>query len=349
MVVFDFKKYEQSFFDDAIKHLNAEFDASPDMPKKIKLIPKFFEVKLSADTINLAQGAQIVCIFVNDTCDASILTRLSELGVQMIALRCAGFNNVDLEACKALGISVVRVPAYSPYAVAEHCVALLSTLNRKLHIAYNRVKTGNFSLTSLTGFDIRGKTVGVIGTGKIGVCFIKIMLGFGANVVGYDPYKSKELEGVANFRYVEEIAELLSVSKILSIHVPLTDKNKYLINKDTLALMPKGAIIVNTSRGGLVHTGDLIDALKSGHIGGAGLDVYEDESEYFFEDKSGEIIRDEKLARLLTLKNVIVTSHQAFLTNEALHAIANTTIFNIREFLVEGKAQKALTNSVNLA
>ncbi|KAI8811938.1 hypothetical protein BJ742DRAFT_674475 [Cladochytrium replicatum] len=342
MVVFDFKSYEQKYFDEAIAHFNESGDV------KVRLEAKYYPLKLNEDTLYLANGAKIVCIFVNDTASSSVLTQLSEIGVKMLALRCAGFNQVDLKAASALNISVARVPAYSPYAVAEHCVALLQTLNRKTHLAYNRVKSGNFSLSNLVGVDIHGRTIGVLGTGKIGYCFIQIMLGFGCKVLAYDVYRNKELEQTSNVRYVDTVDELLSNSSIISIHCPLTPETRHMINKEAIEKMPKGVIIVNTSRGALINTPDLIWGLKSGHIGGAGLDVYEYESDYFFEDKSAEVISDDTLARLLTFGNVLVTSHQAFLTEEALRAIANVTVGNVHEFLVGGKSMKSLTNTVNL-
>ncbi|KAJ3119685.1 hypothetical protein HK098_005231 [Nowakowskiella sp. JEL0407] len=340
MAVFDHKPYERAYFDREIKKFN-EINA-------IKLECKFHEYKLNKDSANLAKGAKIVCMFVNDDGGTEVLKQLHEYGVKMIAMRCAGFNNCDLKTCQDLGISVARVPAYSPYAVAEHCVALLLALNRKIHLAYNRVKTGNFSLNNLVGFDIHGKTVGVIGTGKIGYCFIQIMLGFGCNVIGYDMYKNKELESTENFKYVEDLNELLTESHIISIHCPLMADNKYMINSETLKKVPKGAILINTSRGALIKTSDLIESLKEGHLGGAGLDVYEDETSYFFEDKSAEVIGDDVLARLLSFQNVVITSHQAFLTEEALTAISKVTVSNVQEFIVQNKSMKELNNSVNL-
>ncbi|KAJ1548038.1 hypothetical protein HK096_006636 [Nowakowskiella sp. JEL0078] len=339
MTIFDHKSYEKPYFDSAISKFNSETG--------FKLVCKYIELKLTKETAIMASGSKIVCIFVNDDASEDVLGILHTHGVQMIALRCAGFNNCDLKACQDLEISVVRVPAYSPYAVAEHCVALLLALNRKIHLAYNRVKTGNFSLNNLVGFDLHGKTIGVIGTGKvrIGFCFIQIMLGFGCNVLGYDMYKNKELENTENFRYVDDIKDLLISSQVISIHCPLMPENKYMINCETLKLLPKGAIIINTSRGALINTIDLIQSLKEGHIGGAGLDVYENETEYFFEDKSCEVLGDDILARLLSFQNVVITSHQAFLTEEALTAIANVTISNIKEFSIDKKAMKSHSNT----
>ncbi|KAI8805067.1 putative D-lactate dehydrogenase [Cladochytrium replicatum] len=341
MVLYDHKPYERHFFEAALQALNRESGSK----KPVRV--KYIDAKLSLDTVHYANGAKIVCIFVNDNAGSEVLRELRVKNVEMVALRCAGFNNCDLSACKDFGISTARVPAYSPYAVAEHCAALLLVINRKIHLAYNRVRTGNFSLNHLVGFDIHGKTVGVIGTGKIGCCFIQIMLGFGCNIVCYDMHPNPELVANPNVRYVENMDDLLRASNILSIHCPLL-ANKHMINKDSIALMPKGAIIINTSRGGLIKTVDLIDALKTGHIGGAGLDVYEDEQTYFFEDKSGELLCDDILARLLSFQNVVVTSHQAFLTEEALTAIADVTMQNVKEFLFEGKKMKALSNTVNI-
>jgi D-lactate dehydrogenase len=296
--------------------------------------------------VNLAAGAKIICIFVNDIAnDAQIISQLSSLEVSMIALRCAGFNNVDLKACDALGMSVARVPAYSPFSVAEHAVALLLAINRKIHTAFARNKTGNFALSGLVGFDLHGKTVGVVGTGKIGVCFIKIMLGFGCNVLAYDVYPSEEVATMKGVKYVP-LSELLPQSDVISIHCPLLPSTQHIINSDTISQMKKGVILINTSRGGLIKTVDLIKGLKSGQIGGAGLDVYEDEREYFFEDRSQEVMKDDVLARLMTFNNVLITAHQAFLTEEALSAIARTTAGNIQEFM-QGKKMKKLTNSVN--
>ncbi|KAJ1549712.1 hypothetical protein HK096_010913 [Nowakowskiella sp. JEL0078] len=364
MTVYDFKEYERSFFDDAITKFNNELQLSKSNSDSMvsKFEVHYYPVKLNIHTAALAAGSKIVCVFVNDDANSQVLAKLSGLGVQMLALRCAGFNQVDLKACQALNISAARVPAYSPYAVAEHCVALLQTLNRKIHIAYNRVKTGNFSLSNLVGKDLHGRTVGVIGTGKIGLCFIKIMLGFGCNILAYDVYRNKELEEMISrndvfisagdkdlptIKYVE-LEELLSKSNVISIHCPLMPNTKHMINAESIAKMPKGVILINTSRGGLINTVDLIKGLKSGQIGGAGLDVYEDESDYFFEDKSADIINDDVLARLMTFNNVLITSHQAFLTEEALYAIANTTILNIKEFIVDHKSLKQLSNSVNI-
>lgn len=300
----------------------------------------FFETRLTPETAHLAKDHQAVCCFVNDKLNADTILKLSELGIKLIALRCAGYNNVDLKSAKSNGLKVVRVPEYSPYAVAEHAVALLLTLNRKTHKAYNRVREGNFSLDGLVGFDLHKKTVGLIGTGKIGSVFAKIMLGFGCRVLACDLVQSVDLikQGV---QYVE-FNELVSTADVISLHVPLTDKTSHILNTDAFAKMKKGVVILNTGRGALIDTKELIRYLKKGHIGFAGLDVYEEEAGVFFENHSEEVISDDVLARLLTFPNVILTSHQAFLTDEALQNIASTTMSNIGDF----EANRELVNEV---
>lgn len=292
----------------------------------------FIEARLTEQTAQLAQGFDCVCAFVNDKLSAKTLEILAQMGVKLIALRSAGFNNVDLEASQKLGLSVVRVPEYSPYAVAEHAVALILTLNRKIHRANSRVQEGNFSLNGLVGFDLNGKTVGVIGTGKIGKIFVKIMNGFGCKVLTFDATPDESMSDNYEARYVDKLDELLKLSDIISLHVPLKPSTHHLINASAIAKMKKGVMLINTGRGALVDTKALVDALKSGHIGYAGLDVYEEEEEVFFQDLSGEVIQDDILARLLTFPNVILTSHQAFLTAEALQNIAETTLLNIKQF-----------------
>lgn len=287
---------------------------------------RFFENKLNADTVSMAACCDGVCVFVNDTLDRTVIEKLAEYGVGVIALRCAGYNNVDLKAA-AGRVRVVRVPAYSPYAVAEHAAGLLLILNRKLHRAYIRTRDHNFSLEGLIGFDMHGKTVGIIGTGKIGRCFADICTGFGMNILGCDPYESPKFKG----EYVT-LEELLQKSDIISLHCPLTKENHHLINESTINQMKNGAYIINTSRGQLIDTQSLIAGLKSGKIGAAGLDVYEEETELFFEDYSEEIIPDDTLSTIISMPNVIVTSHQAFLTREALDGIAGTTMENLRAF-----------------
>ena len=281
-------------------------------------------------TVNLTKGYDAVCVFVNDRLNAEVIAALKENDVKLIALRCAGFNNVDLEAAKEHGIKVVRVPAYSPNAVAEHAVALILTLNRKTHKAYNRVREGNFSLERLTGFDLYGKTVGAIGTGKIGQVFCNIMLGFGCRVLAFDLMEDKELAS-KGVEYLPLI-DLLQQSDIISLHCPLNDQTRHIINKETIPMMKEGAMLINTSRGGLIDTVDVIEGLKSGRIGYVGLDVYEQEEKLFFKDLSENIIQDDLIMRLLSFPNVLITSHQGFFTEEALIQIAQTTLDNIDAF-----------------
>ena len=290
----------------------------------------WFESRLEADTARLAEGAQAVNCFVNDDLGAVVLERLDALGVRLVTLRCAGFNQVDLPAAARLGLPVVRVPEYSPHAVAEHAVGLVLMLDRRLHKAFNRVREGNFSLDGLLGSDLHGRTVGVVGTGKIGRCFAEIMLGFGCRILAHDPRPDAALEahGVA---YVP-LADLLRDSDIVSLHCPLTPATHHLIDASRIKLMKPGAMLVNTSRGGLVDTRAVIAALKTGHIGHLGLDVYEEEADLFFEDKSSEIIGDDVFSRLLTFPNVVVTAHQAFFTRNALEAIASQTVRNLVHF-----------------
>ena len=284
---------------------------------------KYLETKLNEDTVDLARGCDAVCVFVNDTVNAAVIDRLYEYGVRLIALRSAGYNNVDLQA--AFGkIHVVHVPAYSPYAVAEHAIALLLTSVRRIHKAYNRTREFNFSLNGLTGFDFHGKTIGVVGTGKIGRIFIDICRGFGMNVIAYDLFPAKD----SGIDYVS-LEELLEQSDIISLHCPLTDGTRHMINAEAIGKMKKGVVIVNTSRGALIDTEALLEGIKARKIGAACLDVYEEEADVFFEDRSGHILNDDLLSRLISMPNVIVTSHQAFLTEEALNNIAETTVSNI--------------------
>ncbi len=287
---------------------------------------KYFETKLTPDTATLADGCDAVVAFVNDIIDREVIDALVGYGVKLIALRCAGFNNVDIKYA-AGKITVVRVPAYSPHAVAEHAMGLLLTLVRRIHKAYLRTRDFNFTLNGLTGFDLHGKTVGVIGTGKIGRCFIDICCGFGMNVIANDPYPA---EGYG-INYVP-LEQLLAESDVISLHCPLTKENKHIIGKKSIPTLKHGVFIVNTSRGALIDAEELLEGLKSGNIGGACLDVYEEESDIFFEDCSDIIIQDDILARLISLPSVIVTSHQAFLTRDALDNIAETTMDNIRAF-----------------
>lgn len=287
----------------------------------------FFESKLCSHTLGLAEGHQAVCCFVNDELDRACLEGLSARGIQTVALRCAGFNNVDLKACAELAVRVARVPAYSPHAVAEHTVALLLCLNRKLHKSYNRVREGNFALNGLLGFDLHGKTVGVVGTGKIGSVVVDILKGFGCRVLAYDPYPSRK-----DIDYVE-LPELLERSRVVTLHSPLTPETHHLIGPEALAQMQPGTLLVNTSRGGLVDTSAVIDSLKHGHLGGLAIDVYEEEGDLFFHDLSGEVIQDDVFARLLTFPNVVISGHQAFFTREALTAISETTVSNLLSLL----------------
>ena len=287
----------------------------------------FQPARLTLDTAALAQGHAVVCAFINDDLSAPVLECLAEGGTQLIALRSAGYNHVDLHAAQQLGLTVVRVPAYSPHAVAEHAVALVLALNRRLHRAYNRTREGDFSLHGLTGFDLVGKRVGVVGTGQIGEVVARIMAGFGCALLAYDPYPNPAVEALGG-RYVP-LDELLAESDIVSLHCPLNDGTRYLVNSHSLQRMKRGAMLINTGRGALVETPALIEALKSGQLGYLGLDVYEEEANLFFEDRSDLPLQDDVLARLLTFPNVIVTAHQAFLTREALAAIARTTLDNI--------------------
>ena len=288
---------------------------------------KYYETKLNEDTVELATGADAVCVFVNDTVNREVIDRLYELGVKTVALRCAGFNNVDIKHA-AGKIRVVRVPAYSPYAVAEHAIALLLTSIRRIHKAYIRTRDFNFSLNGMTGFDLHGKTVGVIGTGRIGRVFIDICLGFGMKVLAYDKFPAEGLDNGDTVRYVTT-EELFAKSDIISLHCPLTEETYHIINEQSLAACKRGVVLINTSRGALVDAEALLSAIKARQVGAACLDVYEEESDLFFEDNSGHILEDDTLARLISMPNVIVSSHQAFLTEEALSNIAETTVENL--------------------
>lgn len=323
---FDTKPYDKPSFEKYGEQYGVEF--------------KFFEAKLNADTADLANGFDGVCAFVNDTVDAAVIDKLTAMGVDILALRCAGFNNVDMKYAYGR-IHVLRVPAYSPYAVAEHAMALLLTSIRRIHKAYIRSKDFNFSLTGLTGFDLHGKTVGVIGTGKIGRIFIDICRGFGMRVLAYDKYPARDIENSEQLRYVE-LDELLRESDVISLHCPLTDDTYHMINERALEKCKKGVVIINTSRGALVDAEALLDGIKSRKVGAACLDVYEEESELFFEDNSGHIMEDDVLARLISMPNVIVTSHQAFLTEDALENIAITTLCNIDGFARTGQCKNEL-------
>jgi len=301
---------------------------------------KYFETKLNEDTAELASGFDGVCVFVNDTVNAAVIDKLVDLNVKVVALRCAGFNNVDMKYAFEK-IHVLRVPAYSPYAVAEHAIAMLLTSIRRIHKAYIRTRDFNFSLNGMTGFDLHGKTVGVIGTGRIGKAFINICLGFGMKVLAYDKFHDTELEKSEAVSYVS-LDELFTSSDIISLHCPLNDETYHVIDGDTIKKCKRGVVIINTSRGALVDAEAILEGIKSRQIGAACLDVYEEESDLFFEDRSGHIIDDDILARLISMPNVIVTSHQAFLTEEALANIAETTVNNLVEFAKNGQCPNEL-------
>ena len=303
---------------------------------------RYYKGHLNPNNVVLTQDTDVVCIFVNDTADAAVIDAMVDNGVKLLALRCAGFNNVDLKAAKGK-LPVVRVPAYSPYAVAEYSLALMLALNRKIHRAYWRTRDGNFSLNGLMGFDMHGKTIGIIGTGKIAKILIRLLKGFGMRILAYDLYPDMKFAGEEGISYVS-LDELYRESDIISLHCPLTDQTKYMIDKDSIDKMKEGVMIINTGRGQLINTNDLIEGLKEKKIAAAGLDVYEEEGEYFYEDKSDKIIDDDVLARLLSFNNVIVTSHQAFFTKEALHNIAETTLQNIEDF----RCHRPLVNEVIL-
>ena len=322
---FDTKEYDRSAFEEA-------------RPEDMEF--KFFETRLTADSVELAKGADAVCVFVNDEVSAPVIDRLCELGVKAVALRCAGYNNVDVKHCFGK-LHVFHVPAYSPYAVAEHAMAMLLTSIRRIHKAYIRTRDFNFSLNNLTGFDLHGKTVGVVGTGKIGRIFISICRGFGMKVLAYDKFPSPEYDGAEDVTYVT-LDELLAKSDIISLHCPLTEDTLHLVNAESIQKMKKGVVLVNTSRGALIDAEALLAGIKDRRIGAACLDVYEEEADIFFQDYSGHILSDDVLARLISMPNVIVTSHQAFLTKEALKNIADTTIENLREFEKSGMSDNEL-------
>jgi D-lactate dehydrogenase len=291
---------------------------------------KYIDMSLSMDTVSLAEGYGAVCVFVNDKADAEVLKALHIGGTRLLALRCTGFNNVDLQAASELGVKVARVVTYSPNSVAEHAGALLLAINRKVHRAYNRTRESNFSLDGLIGFDLCGKTVAVVGTGKIGCVFAKIMLGFGCNVIGYDPHPSAQFQALG-VRYATP-GEIGEKADVISLHCPLTPATHHIINAETLKRAKRGALLINTSRGALIDTQAVIEALKSGQLGGLGIDVYEQEASLFFRNLSNEIIADDVIQRLISFPNVIVTGHQAYLTHEALTTICDTTLKSITDF-----------------
>lgn len=321
---FDTKDYDKKVFDEYNEEYGYEI--------------RYYESKLNYETAHLAEGYDVVCIFVNDRADKEVLDKLNGYGVKLIALRCAGFNNVDLENLE--NIKVVRVPDYSPYAVAEHATALLLNINRKIYKSYQRVKKYNFSLDGLLGFDLHGKTVGVIGTGRIGKDFIQIMKGFGTNVIAYDLYPDEKFAKDLGYKYVT-LSELCRNSDIISLHCPLTKETEYIINEETISKMKDGVIIINTGRGKLIKTDDLIEAMQLNKIGGLGIDVYENEDEFFLQDLSGSYKRDKNLSLLISMPNVTITSHQAFFTKEALNKIASDTLQNVKDVFQKG-------DSVNL-
>ena len=315
VAVFSTKAYDQHFLSEANREHGHDL--------------AFLEPRLTARTAPLAAGRGAVCAFVNDTLDAEVLDLLASGGARLVALRSAGFNHVDLAAAEALGLKVARVPAYSPYAVAEHALALVLTLNRKTHRAYNRVREGNFSLAGLLGFDLYGKTVGIVGTGQIGTVFARLLSGFGVELLAYDPHPHAEAAALVSYTSLDA---LFARSDILSLHCPLTPDTYHLVSESTLARMKPGVTLINTSRGALVDTAAVIGGLKGGRIGALGLDVYEEEADLFFEDLSNRVIEDDVFSRLLTFPNVLITGHQGFFTEEALRNIAATTLGNVTAF-----------------
>ncbi|ORZ39017.1 D-isomer specific 2-hydroxyacid dehydrogenase [Catenaria anguillulae PL171] len=332
--LFDAKPYQTKLFE--------EQNALPGFGYQLE----FLEPKLSLETVELARGAHAVCVFVHDSVDPEVAAKLKEMGIELVAYRCAGFDMCHVPTCDSLGITVARVPGYSPNAIAEHACALMMALNRKLIWANSRVHTGDFSLDGLVGFDMKGKTVGIVGTGKIGACLVSIMLGFGCHVICYDVYKNPALLANPSVSYVE-LDDLLKQSDIISLHAPLLDSTKHMINARSLATCKRGVMIINTSRGPLVDTKALIDALKSGQVGACGLDVVEGENDYFYENRSHEVVQNDQINHLLAFQNrVIITAHQAFLTEEALREIAQVTLKNVLDYH-NGKRMKQLPNAVN--
>lgn len=330
IAVFSTKAYDRRFFEAANDEHRHDLT--------------FFEPRLTPETASLAEGHDAVCAFVNDHLDAAVMKRLAGAGVRLVALRSAGFNHVDLDAAARLGLKVARVPAYSPHAVAEHALALLLALNRQIYRAYNRVREGNFALDGLIGFDLHGKTVGVVGTGKIGATFARIVHGLGCEVLALDPYPNEELQNVA--RYVSR-KELLAASDVISLHCPLTPQTHHMIDDAAIDRMREDVTLINTSRGQLVDTRAVIEGLKRGRIGRLGLDVYEEEGDLFFEDLSNRVIRDDVFSRLLTFPNVLITGHQGFFTEEALENIAETTLSNVRAFETgEGELHEVTSDMV---
>ncbi|WP_417746385.1 2-hydroxyacid dehydrogenase [Rosistilla oblonga] len=327
IALFASKPYDRQFFDQANREGEHEI--------------VYIEARLSQQTVQLAEGFPAVCVFVNDLVDAQVLQQLHSGGTSIVALRSAGFNNVDLKTADALGIKVVRVPAYSPYSVAEHTVAMILGLNRQIPRAYNRVRDCNFSLEGLLGFDLHGKTFGLIGTGEIGRVVAKIMSGFGCRIVAYDPYPNQQWADDSDVQYVE-LDALLEQSDVISLHCPLTPDTHHMIDAAAVQKMKPGVMLINTSRGAIVETQAVIDALKSSKIGSLGIDVYEEEDKLFFENLSGQVVQDDVFARLLTFPNVLITGHQAFFTKEALQQIAATTLQNLNDILQQGSCKNQL-------
>jgi D-lactate dehydrogenase len=325
---FSTQPYDKSFFETHNKKFGFDLD--------------FYDFALNEQTVHLVDRTDAVCVFVNDRVTESVIQGLASKGVRIIALRCAGFNNVDLKAANACKIKVVRVPAYSPHAVAEHAVAMIMALNRKTHKAYNRIREQNFSLNGLMGFDLCGKTVGVVGTGNIGQVFCQIMLGFGCRVIAYDVKEQGNMKE-AGVKYVP-LEELLTSSDIISLHCPLNDKTRYIIGESTISLIKKGCMLINTSRGGLIDTKSVIKALKTGHLSALGIDVYEQEETLFFRDLSATIVEDDLITRLMSFPNVLISAHQGFFTAEAMDQIAQVTLNNLLEF----NSGVALTNEVKI-
>jgi len=332
VAIFSTKIYDRHFLDAA----NQEAGANHELV--------YFETRLAAQTASLAEGFPAVCAFVNDDLGSETLKILANQGVRLIVLRCTGFNNVDLETAAHLNIKVLRVIAYSPYSVAEHAVGLILLLNRKLYRAYNRVRDDNFALDGLLGFDLRGRTVGIVGTGKIGLIFAQIMQGFGCHLLGYDAYPNDKFTGIGDANYVE-LTELLAKSDIISLHCPLLPETTNLINETTIAQMKRGVMLINTSRGKLIDTKAVIEGIKSGQIGYLGIDVYEEEEKLFFKDLSNTVIQDDTFQLLQSFSNVVITAHQAFFTENALNDISRTTIANLTDF----EQGKPLKNEVSLA
>jgi D-lactate dehydrogenase len=326
IAMFSTKSYDRETFEEVNEKYGYEIE--------------YLEPRLSPATARLAEGHDGVCIFVNDEADAEVLDTFADLGIRIVALRCAGFNNVDLKRAHEKGIVVVRVPAYSPHAVAEHALGLMLALNRKIHRAFSRVREQNFSLEGLMGFDMHGKTVGIIGTGRIGTTLAEIVKGLGCHILAHDPYPNDEMKELGA-KYVD-LDDLLGGADIVSLHCPLTPETHHLVDAERIGKMKRGVMLVNTSRGAIIDTPAVVDALKDEQIGSLGLDVYEEEGDLFFEDLSNQVIRDDVFARLLTFPNVVITGHQGYFTREALHAIASTTLENIRKLEEETVCQNAV-------